>query len=189
MVSAVELYPAILPTVLAQATPGAYVTAAAGGSIPGAQPHPRPALPHGFQVAPEGSLEQKHALGCLHSLLLGLAHEFWQVSTAPPSPQQLVQQLQSSVWAAVRLNDTNLLRALLQVLQALAESLLPCLRNEAVFVQDSDEEQDPVLAADDMVGAESKAAVLECVKLLLVQLPGGAAVPLLMRGLALEVSG
>lgn len=196
MTAAVELYPAVLPTVLAQATPGAYATAAAGGNASGAQAPLLAGAPYGPWLAPEGSLEQKHALGCLHSLLVGLQHELWTLSTAPPSPQQLVAQLESSVWAAVRLGDTHLLRVLLQVLQALAQSLLPCLRDGADDVlelwQDSDEEQQELTAAagaaGGLVGDESKPAVLGCLRLLLVQLPGSAQVPLLVRGLALEVS-
>jgi hypothetical protein len=147
-------------------------------------------------LGPEGSLEQKHALGCLHSLLVGWQHELWTLSTAPLSPQQLVQQLESSVWAAVRLGDTHLLRVLLQVLQALAQSLLPCLKDDADDVlelwQDSDEEQQELAAGAGAVAGlaadESKPAVLGCLRLLLVQLPGSSQVPLLVRGLALEVS-
>jgi hypothetical protein len=188
---AVEDHPTVLSLVLAQATPGAYATAA-GAPVLGAQGQRLAAAPHGLVLAPEGSLEQKHALGCLHSLLVELKHELWHLTTATLSPQQLVQHLESSVWAAVRLSDTSLLRALLQVLHALAQALLPCLvESEVVELwQDSDDEQGAPAAAPtagELVGAESKPAVLACLQLLLVQLPGSAAVPLLMRGVALEV--
>jgi hypothetical protein len=189
MTYAVEECPIVLPSVLAQATPGAYATAAA---VLGAQGQRLAAAPYGLVLAPEGSLEQKHALGCLNSLLVGLKHELWQLKTATLSPQQLVQHLESSVWAAVRLSDTSLLKALLQVLQSLAQALLPCLVESDVVElwQDSDDEQGlPAAApsAGELVSAESKPAVLGCLHLLLVQLPGSAAVPLLVRGLALEV--
>jgi hypothetical protein len=148
----------------------------------------------GLYLAADGSLEQKHALGCLHSLLLGLQYELWQFDTAAVSPQQVVQHLEGSLWAAVRLKDTPLLKTLLQTLQALAQALLPCLQEEgteAVAVsddeQDSEEQPTDTAAGGQLPALECKDAVLHCLRVLLVQLPGSAVVPLLTRGLALEV--
>jgi hypothetical protein len=188
------LYPQLLPAILAQANPAVYLTAHAGGSLSDAQQAMAAVLP-GLYLAADGSLEQKHALGCLHSLLLGLQHELWQFDPAAVSAQQLVQHLEGSLWAAVRLKDTPLLKMLLQVLQALAQALLPCLQEEgteAVAVSDDDEQDSgerPAAAAarGHLPALECKAAVLHCLHVLLVQLPGSAVVPLLTRGLALEV--
>jgi hypothetical protein len=177
MSEAMESYADVLPTVLKQATPGDYAAA-----------------PNAFQpglfLAPEGSLEQKHALVCLQHLLLGRREKLWALSTATVSPQQLVQHIQGSVWGAVRLRDEALLRLLVNVLQVLAQALLPCLEESEIveLLQESDEEWDAVGAAGLGWAAEGKQAALVCLQLLLVQLAGSAAVPSLIRGLALEVS-
>lgn len=187
------LYPQVLPAILAQANPAVYLTGHAGGSLSDLQQAMAAVLP-GLYLAADGSLEQKHALGCLQSLLLGLQYELWQFDTAAVSPQQLVQHLEGSLWGAVRLKDTPLLKMLLQVLQALAQALLPCLQEqctEAVAVsddeQDSGEQPAAAAARGQLPAMECKAAVLHCLRVLLVQLPGSAVVPLLTRGLALEV--
>lgn len=168
---AVQLYENVLPAVLAQATPGADTA------------------PLGLALAPEGSLEQKHALGCLQHVLLGLRTKLWSVQAATVLPQQLVRRLTSSVWGAVRSRDEALLRLLVAVLQALAQALLPYLEESEIddLLQESDEEQDAAGAASGYA-AEGKQAALACLQLLLVQLAGNAAVPSLIRGLALEVS-
>lgn len=175
MSEAMESYADVLPTVLKQATPGAYAAA------------PNAVL-QGLFLAPEGSLEQKHALGCLQHLLLGRREKLWALSTATVPPQQLVQHIQGSVWGAVRLRDEALLRLLVNVLQVLAQALLPCLEESEIveLLQESDEDRDAVGAAG--WAAEGKQAALVCLQLLLVQLAGSAAVPSLIRGLALEVS-
>lgn len=193
----VETYPDVLSAILAQAAPARLTAAAATAAADDAQgaAQGQPAAPLGLDLAPEGSSEQKHALGCLHSLLSGLKQDFWQLSAACVSPQQLMQDLQDSCWAAVRQQDSMLLKALLQVLQALAQVLIPCLSasDTAELWQESEEEAEgdeglaAAAAAVRLDAAECKGAVLVCLRLLLVQLPGSASVPLLMRGAALEV--
>lgn len=180
MGDAIELYPSILPVVLAQATPGAYAARGVAGV----------AAPSGLSLAPEGSLEQKHALGCLHSMLLGLRHMLWCLSTATVQPRQLVQHLQGSVWGAVGRRDEALLRLLVSVLQALAQALLPCLEESEIveLLQESDGEWDQAGPATPGFAGEGRHAALVCLQLLLVQLAGSASVPSLIRGLALEVS-
>lgn len=180
MSAALEVYPTLMPAVLAQAMPSAYP--------------PAPAAPPGLLLAGEGSPEQKHALSCLHSILTGLHQERWQLNCVTQAPQQMVLQLQRSCWAAVTAQDAALLKGLLQVLQALAQALIPYMAVAAgpdgFQESEEDEEQDPaaVAAAVRLDAAECKAAVLLCLRMLLVQLPGSASVSLLMRGLALEVS-
>lgn len=93
------------------------------------------------------------------------------------------------MWAAVRRQDTMLLKELLQVLQAVAEAVLPLLTPlQAVELWSDDDAEQGAAAHTVLDPGECKHAVLLCLRLLLVQLPGSASVPLLIRGRALEVS-
>lgn len=139
--------------------------------------------PPGLVLAEEGSLEQKHALACLDSALSVLQAGFWQHGQHLVGPDQLVQHLQGSSWAAVRRQDSALMRGLLHALQVLAQSCLPCLQPPHYGIDLVDEEDGQQPGATEAC----KTAVLLCLRLLLVQLPCSAQVPLLMRGLALEV--
>lgn len=125
-------------------------------------------------LALEGSMEHRHALGCLLTLLKFSRQELWHLLPGLP-PAELVQQLQAICWRVT--TDTGLLKLLVQVLQALVTSLLPTLAAEIT----SDVGQNVVNPN------EAKLAMGMCLRLLLVQLPGSAAVPLLIRALALQV--
>lgn len=123
-------------------------------------------------------MEHRHALSCLECLIKGCRQDLWQQHGLLLGPDELVKQLQATCWRC--LQDTALLRLLLQVLQALADCLVPCLSsNEA---DDAVEE-----GGDGGFALLCKLAVGMCLRLLLVQLPGSDRVPLLIRGLALQV--
>lgn len=144
-------------------------------------------------MAPEGSLEHTHALGCLLALATSCKQDFWRLpglSSNPEAssnpednsnpevvsnPEELVQQLAIICWRWLR--NEQLLRLLLKVLLALAESLLPHCASPV------DEEDEAASAA----AAGCKKAVGVCLRLLLVTLPGSSQVPLMIRGLALQV--
>ena len=178
--------PSLLPAVVAQSVPAAYAAAGVAGPAAAAAAASQllPAPP-GLQLAPEASAEQKHALACLHSLLEGLKADLWKDSAPILSPCQLLQHLENSCWAAVRSQDSFLMKLLLQVIQALAQAVIGCLADPNLW-QDPEEEEEQGAAALD--AHECKETVLVCLKLLLVQLPCSAAVPVYSRALALEVS-
>jgi hypothetical protein len=96
-----------------------------------------------------------------------------------------VQQLQSICWRWLR--NEQLLRLILNVLQALVGGLLPlCAPPTDDFDQEPHEGEGGGDAAAG-VAAGAKMAVGVCLRLLLVTLPGSSQVPLLIRGLALQV--
>jgi hypothetical protein len=169
-----EAYPTLLPTVILQACPAAaqqqqhlQEPAAAGG------------------LAPEASPEHKHALGCLHIIANSFKQDIWHLPGLLLTPEELVKQLQSICWRW--LQNEQLLRLILNVLQALVEGLLPLC---AAPADDFDQETHEAEAGGDAAAgaaAGAKMAVGMCLRLLLVTLPGSSQVPLLIRGLALQV--
>jgi hypothetical protein len=161
-----EAYPRLLTLVLLNACP-------TSAQLQQHEQHPPPQAPGS---AAEGSLEHTHALGCLHILAASCKEQFWHLPGLIWSPEELVQQLESICWRQLR--NEQLLRLMLKVLQALAESLLPC----CAPAQDEDDDEAAAAAA-----AGCKMAVGMCLRLLLVTLPGSSQVPLLIRGLALQV--
>jgi hypothetical protein len=187
--------PALLPAVLTQSTPAAYTlpvrpqpgaAAAAASGLP----------PPGMVLAPEGSMEQKHALACLSTLLSARQQGACAaVAQCGVAPDQLLQHLHDSCWAAVRRSDTHGLTLLLQALAALVAACLPCLpAPDAGWGDGADEEaaaEERGMRQHDaaaMLGAACRAVVQQCLQLLLIKLPCSQAVPLLIRGIALEVS-
>lgn len=139
-------------------------------------------------LAPEGSTEQKHALGCLAALLSALQQDF--VHAAAQSgwpPDRLQQLLQDSCWAAVRRGDAHSLQLLLQALRALVAACMPCLPAPDAGIPAASHDMDEQQACMAAIGAACRAAVPQCLRLLLVQLPCSQQVPPLIRGLSLEV--
>lgn len=130
-------------------------------------------------------MEQKHALSCLHILVKYSKQELWQLLPGLP-PIELVHQLQTMCWRHTA--DILILKLLVQVLQAVAESLLPFIAPTDVTA-----DPDPGIAqaaanTEHSVPADqAKSAVGTCLRLLLVQLPGSSVMALLIRALALQV--
>jgi hypothetical protein len=149
------------------------------------QPQPQPQQQQQHQpLAPEGSAAHKHALKCLQLLLKTLDGHF--LSMLSLDAPLVAQQLRECVWRGVVSADEPLLELLVDVLGVLVPALLSVAADAARSADDEALEggQDGAAA---VAAHRCRLAAAQCVKLLLVEVPGSLAVPRLIQVLALQV--